>query len=152
MLFKDLTPTSHTMSWLTYYSTNFQSLQSFQIPLFAERRPLRDSHFTHAFFASFEPERASNPTIYTYAFGYAVAIKFNDIDKSLVGVEGFEPSRYCYQRILSPICLPIPTYPHFGCGNWIWTSDVRVKVWCVTTTLYRIIKCARWESNPRHLD
>ena len=30
----------------------------------------------------------------------------------LVGAEGVEPSRYFYQRILNPSCLPIPTCRH----------------------------------------
>ena len=76
MLFKDLTPTSPRCLDLLVTALTFQSCSPF-----AERRPLRDSHFTYAFFASIEPRGRRTP-LFTYAFGYAVAIKFNDIDKS----------------------------------------------------------------------
>ena len=39
----------------------------------------------------------------------------------MVGVERLELSRYCYQRILSPSCLPVPTHSHkknFNISNY----------------------------------
>ena len=32
----------------------------------------------------------------------------------MVPLTGLEPVRYCYQRILSPLCLPIPPQGHIS--------------------------------------
>ena len=34
--------------------------------------------------------------------------------EGMVWVVGLEPTRDCSQQILSPCCLPIPTYPHMA--------------------------------------
>ena len=36
----------------------------------------------------------------------------------LVRIGGFEPSRPHGQRILSPLCLPVPSYPHKWWNHW----------------------------------
>ncbi len=33
--------------------------------------------------------------------------KVGRMDRNLVPLTGFEPVRYCYRGILSPLCLPI---------------------------------------------
>lgn len=40
--------------------------------------------------------------------------------------EGFEPSRYCYQRILSPVCLPIPPCQQKTCR----THTIKLHKFC----------------------
>ena len=53
---------------------------------------------------------------------------------TLVGMEGFEPSQYCYQGILSPSRLPFRHIPSGG-SYQIRTGDHRVAVYCLTTWL-----------------
>ena len=53
----------------------------------------------------------------------------------MVGTVGLEPTRDFSQRILSPLRLPIPPWPHYGGSDRIWTGDHRVAVYCLTTWL-----------------
>ena len=53
----------------------------------------------------------------------------------MVGMEGFEPSQYYYQGILSPSRLPFRHIPKNGGSYQIRTGDHRVAVYCLTTWL-----------------
>ena len=46
----------------------------------------------------------------------------------LVGVEGLEPSRANAQRILSPVCLPIPPHPHILEGSFLFLPSLSIYI------------------------
>lgn len=74
----------HTASWPTCYSTNFQPLQSFQFIPHVQR----GDRFGFTFYIGFfcfpwaVRRRGRRTPLFTYAFSYATATKFNDIGKS----------------------------------------------------------------------
>ena len=45
----------------------------------------------------------------------------------LVGTAGIEPARYFYQRILSPLRLPIPPRPRVAPPRIGWTNRIKVQ-------------------------
>lgn len=45
--------------------------------------------------------------------------------KTKVGVVGLEPTRGNPQRILSPLCLPIPAYPHVNPSYFVHKQELR---------------------------
>ena len=70
-------------------------------------------------------------------------------------VAGLEPARYRYRGILSPLCLPIPPYPHEYEDIWMCIPDGNRNICmaaCMSASVCRMLLVRKWakvDSNHR---